>query len=66
MSLSGTNNKLKKAKENKNDEFYTRYEDIEKYMTQFQEHLKYKVVYCNCDDLVSVTSISFLRLTLQS
>ena len=50
MSLSGTNNKLKKAKENKNDEFYTRYEDIEKYMTQFQEHLKYKVVYCNCDD----------------
>ena len=67
MSLSGTNNKLKKAKENKNDEFYTRYEDIESFINQYQEHLKDKVIYIVIVmTLVSVTSISFLRLTLQS
>lgn len=66
MSLSGTNNKLKKAKQNKNDEFYTRYEDIESFINQYQEHLKDKVIYCNCDDPSSATSINFLRLTLQS
>ena len=66
MSVAGTNTKLNKAKQIKNDEFYTRYEDIEKFISQYSEHLKDKVIYCNCDDLVSVTSISFLRLTLQS
>ena len=66
MSVAGTITKLNKTKQNKNDEFYTRYEDIESFINQYQEHLKDKVIYCNCDDLVSVISINFLRLTLQS
>ena len=40
---------LNKAKEVKNDEFYTRYEDIE-FLLNFKDQFKYKVVYCNCDD----------------
>ncbi len=40
---------LKKAKEAKNDEFYTFMEDIEKEMYYYKEHFKNKVVYCNCD-----------------
>lgn len=50
MSVAGTITKLNKAKQNKNDEFYTRYEDIESFINQYQEHLKDKVIYCNCDD----------------
>lgn len=41
---------LHKAKREKNDEFYTLYEDIEKEMAYYKESLKGKVVYCNCDD----------------
>ena len=50
MSVAGTITKLNNAKQNKNDEFYTRYEDIEIFISQYQEHLKDKVIYCNCDD----------------
>jgi hypothetical protein len=46
----GKNNNLIKAKKEKNDEFYTRYEDIEKELKHYTEHLKDKVIYCNCDD----------------
>ena len=41
---------LHKAKVAKNDEFYTRLEDIEKELKHYTEHFKGKVVYCNCDD----------------
>lgn len=41
---------LHKAKKAKNDEFYTRYEDIEKEMQHYTEHLKGKLIYCPCDD----------------
>ena len=44
------NQNLNKAKVVKNDEFYTRYEDIEKEVTNFYDCLSGKVVYCNCDD----------------
>ena len=45
-----SNENLKKAKAAKNDEFYTRLEDIEKELKHYTEHFKGKVVYCNCDD----------------
>lgn len=35
---------------NKKDEFYTIYEDIENELMYYKEHLKDKIVYCNCDD----------------
>lgn len=45
------NKNLHEAKKNKNDEFYTRYEDIEKEMVHYdKEHFKDKIVYCPCDD----------------
>ena len=43
-------NHLHSAKKNKNDEFYTRKEDIEKELKHYKKHLKGKVIYCNCDD----------------
>lgn len=44
------NNKLKEAKARKNDEFYTRLEDIENEVKYYKAHFKDQVVYCNCDD----------------
>lgn len=41
---------LRKAKADKNDEFYTRYEDIEKEITMYKEQLGGKTILCNCDD----------------
>ena len=43
------NNNLLKAKKEANDEFYTQYEDIAKEIEHYKEHLKGKVIYCNCD-----------------
>ena len=42
---------LNQAKINKDDEFYTQYEDIEKALIHYKEKFKDKVVYCNCDDI---------------
>jgi hypothetical protein len=44
------NNNLKKAKSDKNDEFYTQLSDIENELRHYKAHFKGKVVYCNCDD----------------
>ena len=41
---------LKRAKREKNDEFYTQKKDIEKELIHYHHHLKDKIVYCNCDD----------------
>ena len=45
------NKNLTAAKCIKNDEFYTRLEDIEKELTNYKEYLKDKIIYCNCDDV---------------
>jgi predicted GIY-YIG superfamily endonuclease len=60
---------LQKAQKAKNDEFYTRYEDIEKELSMYDKSIwKDKVVFCNCDDAVdddnrrtSAFSLYFLR-----
>lgn len=44
------NANLHKARDAKNDEFYTRLIDVEKELSHYKEHFKDKVVYCNCDD----------------
>ena len=44
------NSYLIKAKVNKKDEFYTRYEDIENEVVNYMDHFKDKIVFCNCDD----------------
>lgn len=38
------------AKNEKNDEFYTQLEDIEKELCHYKEHFRDKVIFCNCDD----------------
>ena len=43
------NSNLTRARANKNDEFYTQYEDIEKEVSNYAGQLEGKVVYCNCD-----------------
>lgn len=43
-----SNTNLKRAKIEKNDEFYTMLEDIEKELRYYD--LKDKIIYCNCDD----------------
>jgi hypothetical protein len=44
---------LHKAKKVKNDEFYTRYEDVEKELNMYDIKMwKDKVIFCNCDDVV--------------
>lgn len=44
------NKNLLDAKKAKNDEFYTRYEDIEKEVIHYWPQLKGRIVYCCCDD----------------
>lgn len=41
---------MKRATRAKNDEFYTRYEDIEKEVVNYKEQLKGLWIYCPCDD----------------
>lgn len=41
---------LKKAKKQKNDEFYTQLSEIENELRHYKQHFKGKVVLCNCDD----------------
>lgn len=48
--MSSNNTNLHKAKETKQDEFYTQLTDIEKELQHYKEHFKNKVVFCNCDD----------------
>jgi predicted GIY-YIG superfamily endonuclease len=44
---------LQKAQKINNDEFYTRYEDVEKELSMYNKRIwKNKVVFCNCDDAV--------------
>lgn len=44
------NKNMNAAKKAKNDEFYTRIEDIEKEVGNYWSELKDQVVYCPCDD----------------
>ena len=44
---------LNKAKKAKNDEFYTRYEDIEVEVMEYKEQFQDKIVYLPCDSLKS-------------
>lgn len=47
--MSGRRESMQKAKNVKNDEFYTKYEDIEKECSHYLPFFYNKVIYCNCD-----------------
>ena len=48
--MANKNTNLQNAKNIKDDEFYTTYEDIEKEIINYKIHFKDKTVFCNCDD----------------
>lgn len=48
--MKKNNKNLHAAKVNKNDEFYTLYEDIEAECSHYIEHFNNKWIYCPCDD----------------
>lgn len=50
MPKKSKNSSLHSAKEKKNDEFYTYLTDIEKELWHYFTQLKWKTVFCNCDD----------------
>jgi len=50
MAEKVLNTALSKANKQKNDEFYTQLTDIEKELRHYKDHLKGKVIFCNCDD----------------
>lgn len=61
--MSKKNSNLHYAKKVKNDEFYTRLEDIEKEIWYYSSSLEGKTIYCNCDDpLDSAFTGYFIRL----
>lgn len=48
--MAGANANLHKAKDAKNDEFYTQLTDVAKELMHYKQHFKDKIVLCNCDD----------------
>ena len=59
--MAKNNSNLHKAKEVKNDEFYTCIVDIENEMKYYKDFFKGKVVYCNCDDPKESNFFKFFR-----
>ena len=59
--MATDNRNLHSAKKKKNDEFYTRYEDIEKERAYYTEELRGKVVYCPCDDYRWSNFVKFFK-----
>nr|DAT61046.1 MAG TPA: adenine-specific methyltransferase [Caudoviricetes sp.] len=49
-----SNTSLNKSKAAKNDEYYTRLEDIEMELDHYRPYLKGKKVVCNCDSEASM------------
>lgn len=57
-----SNNKnLQKARDTKNDEFYTRLSDVKEELQYYKNCFKDKVVYLNCDDFYSSFTIYFVN-----
>ena len=48
--MASANANLHKAKDAKNDEFYTQLTDVAKELMHYKEHFENKIILCNCDD----------------
>lgn len=44
-----SNENLRRAREAKNDEFFTLYNDVKAELCHYKDYFKGKIVYCNCD-----------------
>ena len=56
-----SNQNLLTAKNKKNDEFYTRLEDIQKELNNYKEYFKDKIIYCNCDDIYTSNFYKYFK-----
>lgn len=48
--MVNANANLYKAKDVKNDEFYTQFTDVSNELMHYKVHFRDKIVLCNCDD----------------
>ncbi len=62
MKNKSSNKSLRKADAVKNDEFYTRFDDIQAELNFYKDQLKDKVIYCNCDDPAESAFTDFFKL----
>ena len=62
MATKSSNISLHKAKDIKNDEFYTHFDDIQTELNFYKDQLKGKVIYCNCDDPAESAFTDFFKL----
>lgn len=53
------NKNLHTAKKVKNDEFYTKYEDIKNELKYYTEYFENKIIYCNCDDYLNSNFVKY-------
>ena len=60
------NRTMNKAKREKNDEFYTLYEDIENELKHYYEFLKDKIIYCNCDNPFKSNFVKYFLVNFNS
>ena len=56
------NKELNKARNEKNDEFYTKLTDIEKELMHYKEMFVGKTIYCNCDDPVKSNFVQWFYM----
>lgn len=56
------NTNLQSAKAAKNDEFYTKFDDVQRELNYYKDQFKGKVVYCNCDDPAESAFADFFKL----
>ena len=61
--VMSTNKNLHNARKAKNDEFYTRLEDIQAELNHYKDKFKGKVVFCNCDDPFESNFVKFFLTT---
>lgn len=57
---------LNSARKNKDDEYYTRYEDIAKEVVNYKSQFKRQIVYCNCDDYRTSEFYRFFKENFQN
>jgi len=60
------NSNLARARNAKNDEFYTQRTDIENELKHYKAHFKNKTVYCNCDDPKASNFFRFFQLKFRA
>lgn len=61
-----SSDKLRNAKDAKNDEFYTRLEDIELELKNYKKEFKDKIVFCNCDDPFESNFVKYFAMNFNA